>query len=61
MNVGSIAGGTHAGWRKVRPAHKPWFCRCYTTIRQPRAPRARVDGNPGWLGKCDGCGDIRPT
>lgn len=61
MNVGSIAGGTHAGWRRVKPAHKPWVCRCYATIREPRAPRTREERNPGWMGECSDCGAKRPT
>jgi hypothetical protein len=63
MTVGSIAGGTRAGWRKVRPAHQPWECDCdavdpgWKERGVPRLPKM----NPGWRGKCDDCGQTRPT
>lgn len=28
MNIGHIAGGTNAGWRRTKPAPKPWACAC---------------------------------
>lgn len=26
MNIGTIQGGTHAGWRRVLPERQPWDC-----------------------------------
>jgi hypothetical protein len=26
VNIGSIQGGTNAGWRKVKQAPRPWDC-----------------------------------
>jgi hypothetical protein len=28
MNIGTIQGGTHAGWRRVKPEPQPWVCQC---------------------------------
>lgn len=61
MNVGSIAGGTHAGWRKVRPAHRPWSCLCQVADLDSNSRVLVCKTNPGWRGKCDDCGEIRPT
>lgn len=28
MNIGTIQGGTNAGWRKVKAANTAWSCTC---------------------------------
>lgn len=55
MNIGTIAGGTHAGWRVVRPAHKTWTCQC-AYLKDGGFFRV----NPGYLSKCT-CGNPRPN
>lgn len=60
MNVGTIAGGTRAGWRRVKPPHPKWGCKCF--VSRPGLTRdPRPKENPGWRGSCDDCGAKRPT
>ena len=34
--VGTIQGGTHAGWKRVFPAHKdPWTCPECANVNKP--------------------------
>lgn len=54
MNVGTIAGGTRAGWRRVKQAHPLWKCACNYL------PGGEL-WHPGWRGKCSDCGAARPT
>ena len=47
-----VEGGTRAGTRRVRQAHRRWFCNCETG-----------DGmklNPGYLKTCAACKAARP-
>lgn len=48
FNVGHITGGTQSRCRVVKQAHTKWVCSC-------------IKINPGWRGKCDSCGETRPT
>jgi hypothetical protein len=66
MNIGTVQGGTHAGWRRVRPAHQRWFCGCFVIEPVNHGPRTSGDNvvrklNPGYRGKCDNCGETRPA
>ena len=48
--IGSIEGGTHAGWRKVKQKPQGWMCiTCDPFIV-----------HPGYLVKCPECGSKRP-
>lgn len=48
MNVGTIQGGTNAGWRRVNPEPKPWTCKCGT------------ENAKHWATCSSGCGERRP-
>lgn len=51
--VGTVQGGTNAGWRIIKAAPKPWMCRCLN------------DGvmtlHPAYLVGCPDCGTRRPA
>ena len=53
MNVGHIAGGTNAGWRKTKQKPEAWSCKCHPHLGGPTT-------NPGYLVKCL-CGKTRPN
>lgn len=63
----TVRGGTNAGWRRTRPARKPWRCRCLVhegTAGPQIGEHESIDRlfrlQPGYLPKCMGCGMERP-
>lgn len=61
MNVGHVQGGTHAGWRRVREAHKPWLCGCFILEGDPFHETAVKKLNPGYRAACTDCDHRRPS
>ena len=61
MNIGHVEGGTNAGWRRVRAAHKPWFCGCYVVEDTELGREPVLKQNPGYRAMCDDCGNKRPS
>jgi len=57
VNIGHVAGGTNAGWRKVKQAHSPWRCLC----PNPEGRSSRYKINPGYRNSCPDCGNPRPS
>lgn len=62
MHVGTVQGGTNAGWRRLRePRREPWFCGCYEVHEHGLGAGAmKKQQRPGTV-NCTDCGEKRPN
>lgn len=57
FHVGTVAGGTNAGWRKVKQKPREWvhLCNCNDAYSPPNPVEL-----PGYLPRCPDCKAARP-
>lgn len=70
FNIGHIAGGSHAGWKRQKPAPTAWECECKMLNDDVVVTALEVAGlrmsafdepktQPAYMARCPDCGTRR--